>query len=117
MFGAAGIARLATVGGEPPHSVPSSSCSPATRCTRGRAKPKRTTALQRLANVAAHPAVAVLVDHYDDDAGPGCGGSGNGRARILTPGAGRAMRPWFAWPPAIPSAGANLPRDRSSPST
>ena len=30
-------------------------------------KPKRTTALRRLANVAARPAVAVLVDHYDED--------------------------------------------------
>lgn len=31
------------------------------------AKPKRSTALRRLANVAANPAVAVLVDHYDDE--------------------------------------------------
>jgi PPOX class probable F420-dependent enzyme len=31
------------------------------------AKPKRTTALRRLANVAANPHVAVLVDHYADD--------------------------------------------------
>jgi PPOX class probable F420-dependent enzyme len=30
-------------------------------------KPKRTTALRRLANIAAHPDVAVLVDYYDDD--------------------------------------------------
>jgi PPOX class probable F420-dependent enzyme len=30
-------------------------------------KPKRTVALRRLANVAANPAVSVLVDHYDDD--------------------------------------------------
>jgi PPOX class probable F420-dependent enzyme len=29
-------------------------------------KPKRTVALRRLANVAANPAVSVLVDHYDD---------------------------------------------------
>jgi PPOX class probable F420-dependent enzyme len=31
------------------------------------AKPKRSTSLRRLANVAANPRVAVLVDHYDDD--------------------------------------------------
>jgi PPOX class probable F420-dependent enzyme len=31
------------------------------------AKPKRTTALRRLANVAENPAAAVLVDHYDDE--------------------------------------------------
>jgi PPOX class probable F420-dependent enzyme len=30
-------------------------------------KPKRRTALKRLANVAANPAVALLVDHYADD--------------------------------------------------
>jgi PPOX class probable F420-dependent enzyme len=30
------------------------------------AKPKRTTALRRLANVRENPAVALLVDHYDD---------------------------------------------------
>jgi PPOX class probable F420-dependent enzyme len=30
------------------------------------AKPKRTTALRRLGNVAQNPAVALLVDHYDD---------------------------------------------------
>lgn len=30
-------------------------------------KPKRTQRLQRLANVAVHPEVTVLVDHYDDD--------------------------------------------------
>jgi PPOX class probable F420-dependent enzyme len=30
------------------------------------AKPKRTTALRRLRNVAENPSVALLVDHYDD---------------------------------------------------
>jgi len=30
-------------------------------------KPKSTTALRRLANVAAHPEVTLLVDHYADD--------------------------------------------------
>src|SRR5260221_14749245 len=30
-------------------------------------KPKRTTHLQRLKNIAANPAVSVLADHYDDD--------------------------------------------------
>lgn len=30
-------------------------------------KPKRTTALRRLANIAENPAVAALVDHYEDD--------------------------------------------------
>jgi len=30
-------------------------------------KPKSTTDLQRLANIAAEPRVSFLVDHYDDD--------------------------------------------------
>ncbi len=30
-------------------------------------KPKKTTSLQRLRNIEAHPAVSVLVDHYQDD--------------------------------------------------
>lgn len=30
-------------------------------------KPKRSTRLQRLANIAADPAVTVLIDHYADD--------------------------------------------------
>lgn len=30
-------------------------------------KPKSTTELQRLANIEANPAVAVLIDHYQDD--------------------------------------------------
>ena len=31
------------------------------------AKPKRTTDLQRLRNIAANPAVSILIDHYQDD--------------------------------------------------
>ena len=31
------------------------------------AKPKRTTSLKRLRNIAVNPAVAVLVDRYDDE--------------------------------------------------
>ena len=30
-------------------------------------KPKRSRALQRLENIAANPAVSLLVDHYDED--------------------------------------------------
>jgi PPOX class probable F420-dependent enzyme len=31
------------------------------------AKPKRTTNLKRLRNIAANPAVSILIDHYEDD--------------------------------------------------
>lgn len=63
------VARLATVRPDAtPHIVP------ITFALAGRSivtavddKPKRTMALQRLRNIAANPAVSVLVDHYDDD--------------------------------------------------
>jgi PPOX class probable F420-dependent enzyme len=67
-FAAARIARLATtdVQGRP-HLVP------IVFVVEGQtiyhvvdAKPKRTLALQRLANAASNPRVAALVDHYDD---------------------------------------------------
>lgn len=66
---AAPVAHLATVGAEgKPHLVP------ITFAVDGDAiyfavdaKPKRTTNLRRLRNIAANPSVAVLVDHYDDD--------------------------------------------------
>jgi PPOX class probable F420-dependent enzyme len=31
------------------------------------AKPKRTTDLKRLRNIAANPTVSILIDHYEDD--------------------------------------------------
>jgi PPOX class probable F420-dependent enzyme len=68
-FAAARVARLATADAEcRPHLVP------LVFAVRGDtvysavdAKPKRTTSLRRLANVAANPAVSLLADHYEDD--------------------------------------------------
>jgi PPOX class probable F420-dependent enzyme len=80
------VARLATVSaaGEP-HLVPvtfalieaaTGSGAPAATAVDGAGervvfavdhKPKSTTALRRLDNIAANPRVAFLVDHYDDD--------------------------------------------------
>jgi PPOX class probable F420-dependent enzyme len=73
------VARLATVDAEGrPHIVPmvfalvserdaGETRSGDTVYSAVDAKPKRSTALRRLANIAANPRVAVLVDHYDDD--------------------------------------------------
>jgi len=47
------------------------------------AKPKRTTALRRLANIAENPAVSMLVDHYDEDWSTLWWVRADGRARIL----------------------------------
>jgi PPOX class probable F420-dependent enzyme len=68
-FAAARVARLASVTpAGAPHVVP------VTFAVVGDAiwtavddKPKSTRRLQRLVNIAAHPAVSLLVDHYEED--------------------------------------------------
>jgi PPOX class probable F420-dependent enzyme len=67
-FAAARVARLATADAAGrPHLVPVVFAVDGDRVyTVVDAKPKRTTALRRLRNVAENPAVALLVDHYDD---------------------------------------------------
>ena len=68
-FASSPVARLSTVrpdGG--PHVVPIVFAVVGdTVFSAVDAKPKRSTNLQRLANVRAEPRCAVLVDHYDDD--------------------------------------------------
>jgi PPOX class probable F420-dependent enzyme len=54
-------------------------------------KPKRTTALRRLANVRANPAVSVLVDHYFDDWSALWWARADGRARVLEDGDEKAV--------------------------
>ena len=68
-FASARVARLATAdSGGRPHVVP------IVFAVEGDIiysavdhKPKRTTALRRLANMAENPSVSLLVDYYDDD--------------------------------------------------
>jgi PPOX class probable F420-dependent enzyme len=48
-------------------------------------KPKATTRLARLRNVASHPAVTVLVDHYDDDWASLWWVRMRGQARVVEP--------------------------------
>lgn len=66
---AARVARLATVRPDAtPHVVPITfALAGQSIVTAIDHKPKRTVALQRLRNIEAHPAVSVLVDHYDED--------------------------------------------------
>jgi PPOX class probable F420-dependent enzyme len=68
-FAAARVARLATADAHGrPHLVPVVfAVREKTVYSAVDAKPKRTTSLRRLANVAENPAVSLLVDHYDDD--------------------------------------------------
>jgi PPOX class probable F420-dependent enzyme len=49
------------------------------------AKPKRTTTLRRLHNVAENPAVALLADYYDEDWGALWWARAEGVARVLDP--------------------------------
>ncbi len=68
LFAAARVARLATADAAGrPHLVPVVfAVAGDVVYSAVDAKPKRTTALKRLANVRANPRVALLADHYDD---------------------------------------------------
>ncbi|MFE7775287.1 TIGR03668 family PPOX class F420-dependent oxidoreductase [Streptomyces sp. NPDC057445] len=46
-------------------------------------KPKRTTRLKRLANIAANPSVCLLTDHYDEDWERLWWARADGEARVL----------------------------------
>jgi PPOX class probable F420-dependent enzyme len=84
-FGAARVARLATADAAGrPHLVPIVFALEGDRVYSAvDAKPKRTTALRRLANVRENPAAAVLVDHYDDDWSALWWVRADGRGRVL----------------------------------
>src|ERR671932_2614874 len=68
-FAAARVARLATADASGrPHLVPIVFAVAGDEVVSAvDAKPKRTTALRRLANVRENPQVALLADHYEDD--------------------------------------------------
>ena len=86
-FAAARVARLATADAAGrPHIVP------VTFAVDGDvvysavdAKPKRSTALKRLANVAANPSVALLVDHYAEEWNELWWVRADGTARVVDP--------------------------------
>jgi PPOX class probable F420-dependent enzyme len=63
------VARLATVGADGrPHIVPITfGLDDQTLYFAVDLKPKRTTNLKRLINIASNPAVSVLIDHYESD--------------------------------------------------
>ncbi|MBI5106703.1 MAG: TIGR03668 family PPOX class F420-dependent oxidoreductase [Solirubrobacterales bacterium] len=86
-FAAARVARLATVGaGGAPHLVPLVFAVAGDEVLSAvDAKPKRTTALRRLANVRHEPRVALLADHYDEDWRALWWVRADGVARVLAP--------------------------------
>jgi len=103
------VARLATVDGDGhPHLVP---CCFAVDGDVGYSvvdhKPKRTTALRRLDNIAANPAVCLLVDHYDDDWSKLWWVRFDGTARVVTDGSEHER--------AIAALMAKYPQYRATP--
>ena len=95
-FAAARVARLATAGADGrPHVVPVvfAVAGDTVYTAVDDVKPKTTTRLRRLANIAANPAVALLADHYEDDWSALWWVRADGTARLLEPAdeeAGRA---------------------------
>ncbi len=86
-FATSPVARLATVSARSrPHVVPIVFVvAGEVIYTSVDAKPKTTTALRRLDNIAANPAVAVLVDRYGDDWTQLWWARADGDARIAEP--------------------------------
>lgn len=109
-FAAAPVARLATADADGrPHLVPVTfTLLGETIYSAVDDKPKRTRALRRLANVAANPRVALLVDHYDDDWDRLWWVRADGRARTLDGADPEAAA-------ALPALADRYPRYRSLP--
>lgn len=80
------VARLATVGDDgKPHIVPMVfALDGDTIYFAVDAKPKQSTNLKRLRNIAANPAVSVLADHYEDDWTKLWWVRADGTARVVT---------------------------------
>ena len=88
-FAAARVARLATTGADGrPHLVPVVFAVDGARIYSAvdDVKPKSTTRLKRLRNIAGNPAVALLADHYEDDWTALWWARADGVARLLDPG-------------------------------
>jgi PPOX class probable F420-dependent enzyme len=94
-FAGARVAHLATASSDGrPHLVPFTFAllDDATIVSAVDAKPKRTTALRRLANIAANPYVAALVDHYSEDWSELWWVRAEGTARVIAPDQDLALR-------------------------
>jgi PPOX class probable F420-dependent enzyme len=93
-FAAQRVARLATIGAGGPHLVPIVfALAGDTVYHAVDHKPKRTTALRRLANIAADPRASLLADAYDDgDWTRLWWVRGDGTGRVLEPADDEARR-------------------------
>ena len=110
-FAAARVARLATADANGvPHLVPVVfAVDGDTIFTAVDRKPKRTTALKRLANARVNPRVALLADHYDDqDWNALWWVRADGSARVLEPAEPEARR-------AVELLAGRYPQHRAQP--
>ncbi|MGW7537687.1 TIGR03668 family PPOX class F420-dependent oxidoreductase [Amycolatopsis sp. NPDC054798] len=97
-FAAARVARLATADGRGvPHLVP------VTFAVRGDTvvfavdhKPKTTTSLRRLANIAENPSVSFLADEYDEDWSRLWWARADGVARVVEDASRASYAEWLA---------------------
>jgi PPOX class probable F420-dependent enzyme len=110
LLASARVARLATVRpAGSPHIVPICfALAGDTLYTAVDHKPKRSPALQRLENIAAHPAVSLLADHYDEDWSQLWWARADGLARIADPGSDDHAR-------AVELLRARYPQYRDAP--
>ncbi len=107
---AAPVVRLATVRANgQPHLVPICfALDGDTLYTAVDHKPKRSRALQRLANIEANPCVSVLADHYDADWSTLWWVRADGNARVVAVGSPEHTR-------AVALLGARYPQYRDAP--
>ena len=107
-FTDARVARLATTRPDGrPHVVPITfALGGETIVTAVDQKPKTTTSLQRLKNIAAQPAASVLVDHYEDDWSQLWWIRADGTARVVTEGT-----EWEEWVEVLTKKYAQYGRD------
>jgi PPOX class probable F420-dependent enzyme len=109
-FAAARVARLATVDeAGHPHLVPLVfAVAGDTVYSAVDAKPKRSMALRRLANVRANPAVCLLADYYDDDWAALWWVRADGVGRVIDPAQAEARR-------AVELLAGRYPQHREEP--
>jgi PPOX class probable F420-dependent enzyme len=111
LFATARVARLATVAPDgAPHLVPLVfAVAGDTVWSAVDAKPKRHTALRRLANVAGEPRVALLADHYEEDWSALWWVRADGTARVVPPDADEGRRALTALTARYPQYAAAPP--------
>lgn len=112
LFASAPVARLATLSVDGrPHLVPIvfALTDDDVLYSAVDAKPKASTALRRLANIAANPHVCLLADHYEDDWARLWWVRADGIARVHGPDAADAATAWALLATRYPAYSVRTP--------